>query len=54
MRIDSRVVVDGAWAYIMAQCLIGLGSNLGDRTAQLDLAAELLCGHPQIHCDGAQ
>ncbi|MHB8972176.1 MAG: 2-amino-4-hydroxy-6-hydroxymethyldihydropteridine diphosphokinase [Pirellulaceae bacterium] len=36
----------------MAQCLIGLGSNLGDRTAQLNQAAELLCGHPQIQCEG--
>lgn len=36
----------------MAQCLIGLGSNLGDRAAQLDRAAELFCGYPQIHCAG--
>ncbi|MHB0957951.1 MAG: 2-amino-4-hydroxy-6-hydroxymethyldihydropteridine diphosphokinase [Pirellulaceae bacterium] len=34
----------------MAQCLLGLGSNLGDRATQLDRAAELLCGDPQIHC----
>ena len=32
----------------MAECLIGLGSNLGDRAAQLDEACQLLCGHPQI------
>jgi 2-amino-4-hydroxy-6-hydroxymethyldihydropteridine diphosphokinase len=32
----------------MADCLIGLGSNLGDRGAQLDQACRLLCGHPQI------
>lgn len=32
----------------MAECLIGLGSNLGDRAAQLEQACRLLCGHPQI------
>jgi len=32
----------------MAECLIGLGSNLGDRAAQLAEACRLLCGHPQI------
>jgi 2-amino-4-hydroxy-6-hydroxymethyldihydropteridine diphosphokinase len=36
----------------MAQCLIGLGSNLGDRAAQLDRATDLFCGYPQIHCAG--
>ena len=34
----------------MAECLIGLGSNLGDRTKQLEQACQLLCGHPQIDC----
>ncbi len=33
----------------MAECLIGLGSNLGDRTAHLEQACRVLCGHPQIH-----
>jgi 2-amino-4-hydroxy-6-hydroxymethyldihydropteridine diphosphokinase len=36
----------------MAECLIGLGSNLGDRSAQLERACQLLCGHPRIHCGG--
>ena len=36
----------------MAECLIGLGSNLGDRAAQLEKACQLLCGHPRIHCGG--
>jgi 2-amino-4-hydroxy-6-hydroxymethyldihydropteridine diphosphokinase len=33
----------------MAECLIGLGSNLGDRATQLERACALFCGHPQIH-----
>ncbi len=33
----------------MADCLIGLGSNVGDRIAHLDDCVTRLCGHPQIH-----
>ena len=36
----------------MVDCLLGLGSNVGDRTAQLDAAVQLICGHPQIRCVG--
>jgi 2-amino-4-hydroxy-6-hydroxymethyldihydropteridine diphosphokinase len=32
----------------MVDCLLGLGSNIGDRRAQLDTAVQLICGHPQI------
>ncbi len=32
----------------MSSCLIGLGSNLGDRRATLDLAVEHLDRHPQM------
>lgn len=32
----------------MANCLIGLGSNLGDRAAQLDQACRAIANHPQI------
>jgi 2-amino-4-hydroxy-6-hydroxymethyldihydropteridine diphosphokinase len=32
----------------MVDCLLGLGSNVGNRAAQLDAAAQLICGHPQI------
>ncbi len=33
----------------MADCLLGLGANQGDRIAQLNRSIALLCGHPQIH-----
>lgn len=33
----------------MADCLIGMGSNLGDRTALLDQAVAALVRHPRIH-----
>jgi 2-amino-4-hydroxy-6-hydroxymethyldihydropteridine diphosphokinase len=36
----------------MAHCLIGLGANLGDRSAQLSESIARLCGHPQIECLG--
>lgn len=36
----------------MACCLIGLGSNVGDRRKALDGAAERLCGHPQMRMVG--
>jgi 2-amino-4-hydroxy-6-hydroxymethyldihydropteridine diphosphokinase len=36
----------------MACCLIGLGSNLGDRRQMLDRAVALLAGHPQIRLGG--
>lgn len=32
----------------MVDCLLGLGSNVGNRAAQLDAAMHLICGHPQI------
>ena len=32
----------------MADCLIGLGSNIGDRASQLDKAVDVFCGHPRI------
>lgn len=32
----------------MVDCLLGLGSNVGNRAAQLDAAVQLICGHPQI------
>ncbi len=32
----------------MTHALIGLGSNLGDRTAQLDEAIQRICGNPQV------
>jgi 2-amino-4-hydroxy-6-hydroxymethyldihydropteridine diphosphokinase len=32
----------------MAECLLGLGSNLGDRAAQLSRACHLLASHPEI------
>ena len=32
----------------MAICLLGLGSNLGDRVGYLAQALDALCGHPQI------
>jgi 2-amino-4-hydroxy-6-hydroxymethyldihydropteridine diphosphokinase len=32
----------------MAECLIGLGSNLGDRAAQLTEAVRRLAGHPAV------
>ncbi len=32
----------------MADCLIGIGSNLGDRAAILDRATALFCGHAQV------
>lgn len=32
----------------MVDCLLGLGSNVGNRAAQLDSAVQLICGHPQI------
>ena len=32
----------------MVDCLLGLGSNVGNRAAQLDAAVHLICGHPQI------
>jgi len=32
----------------MASCLIGLGSNLGDRQRNLDEAVQRLAGHPQV------
>jgi 2-amino-4-hydroxy-6-hydroxymethyldihydropteridine diphosphokinase len=34
----------------MTHALIGLGSNLGDRTAQLDEAIQRICGNPQVRC----
>ena len=32
----------------MTECLIGLGSNLGDRTANIKLAVARLCANPHI------
>ncbi len=32
----------------MADCLLALGSNVGDRAAQLDRAVQLLCDHPEV------
>ncbi len=36
----------------MADCLIGLGSNIGDRAAQLDQATQRICEHPGITLQG--
>ena len=32
----------------MTHALIGLGSNVGDRSAQLDNAIQRICGNPQV------
>ena len=46
--LENSILLELCWNCLMPLCLIGLGSNLGDRSGWLDEALARLQRHPDI------